>query len=83
MTRGRFMNRPYNINFTNYDAIICQLEKIILSNFKEKEPRLRLFSHFSYPIGFCFCQFQASRHISAKVFSAFHSSFSALFPGSA
>ena len=29
MTRGRFMNRPYN-NFTNYDAIICKRGRFIL-----------------------------------------------------
>ena len=31
MTRGRFVNRPYN-NFTNYDAIICKMQKIILTD---------------------------------------------------
>ena len=31
MTRGRFMNRPYN-NFTNYAVSICKLTEIILTD---------------------------------------------------
>ena len=41
------------------------------------------FAYSPYPMGLFFCQFQESRHISSRVFSAVQPSFSLLLAGSA
>ena len=49
----------------------------------QRGTRLLFYLHSPKPMGFLLCQFQESRHISARVFSAFQPRTSALLAGSA